>query len=203
MYYHFIYEAKQESLPLKGPACIHGWSRSSTTFRLNDFNLKVSITYNRIFVLDQRYTVKSRTKPLSSFSLCAHARNYKTSSATLFIFVFVSSLILVRFMTVRRPIFHSWIQRSLLLGTRLWFHKRFHNSSESPGDDSRHSRFRTLWFHEWFWLCWKNHHLWFSRTSVIITYDSGTIWFAWQNQRAILPMILKPVKIIYANSCAV
>ena len=90
MYYHFIYEAKQESLPLKGPACIHGWSRSSTTFRLNDFNLKVSIKYNRIFVLDQRYTVKSRTKPLSSFSLCAHARNYKTSSATLFIFVFVS-----------------------------------------------------------------------------------------------------------------
>ena len=203
MYYHFIYEAKQESLPLKGPACIHGWSRSSTTFRLNDFNLKVSIKYNRIFVLDQRYTVKSRTKPLSSFSLCAHARNYKTSSATLFIFVFVSSLILVRFMTVRRPIFHSWIQRSLLLGTKLWFHKRFHNSSESPGDDSRHSRFHTLWFHEWFWLCWKNHHLWFSRTSVIITYDSGTIWFAWQNQRAILPMILKPVKIIYANSCAV
>ena len=47
--------------------------------------------HNRIFVLDQRYTVKSRTKPLSSFSLCAHARNYKTSSATLFIFVFVST----------------------------------------------------------------------------------------------------------------
>ena len=42
-------------------------------------------------MLDQRYTVKSGTKPLSSFSLCAHARNYKTSSATLFIFVFVST----------------------------------------------------------------------------------------------------------------
>ena len=155
-------------------------------------------------MLDQRFTVKSRTKPLSSFSLCAYARNYNTSSATLFIFVFVSTsfLILVRFITVRRPIFHSWIQRSLL-GTRLWFHIRFHNSSESPGDDSGHSRFHTLWFHKWFWLCWKNHHLWFSRTSVIITYDSGTIWVAWQNQQAILPMILKPVKIICANSCAV
>ena len=66
-------------------------------------------------MLDQRFTVKSRTKPLSSFSLCAYARNYNTSSATLFIFVFVSTsfLILVRFITVRRPIFHSWIQRSL------------------------------------------------------------------------------------------
>ena len=42
-------------------------------------------------MLDQRYTIKSRTKPLSSFSLCAHARNYNTSSARLLIFVFVST----------------------------------------------------------------------------------------------------------------
>ena len=100
--------------------------------------------------------------------------------------------------------------RKFGLGSLIWvgiflgykknqMRERFHNSSESPGDDSRHSRFHTLWFHEWFWLCWKNHHLWFSRTSVIITYDSGTIWFAWQNQRVILPMIVKPVKVIYAN----